>query len=352
MTMVEINRAVEASSLKLLQISVPPVRYCLLRQVLDRDENDISVQRTLKDCASYPAKLKLLGRMNQDGTWPISRNKQIAEEAGSGQPVGFTYRTMLWNLFMLSEYKAERSDGHVGASVEKMLGWQEDEGYIPGPWTDVIPVPYYNGYALYLMTRLGFQSDKRVGRLADWLLSIQRMDGGWNKPFVMDLHYTPEFRAMRMRDFLKFVEERGWRSFDLKGLTQYPSCAYTTMMVIWGLMQQPKVARSSAVRRGADFILDRFFKRNPHPSYYMSEEHWTRLTYPYRFGSGLMALDMLTELGYGPDDERMDRPIKWLLGARAADGMWSQSDRPHPERDQFITLIALRTLHRYSRKAK
>ncbi len=352
MPIADIERVVEISSQRLLKTSVPPVRYWLLRQVLDADDEDNRVQRALKECMSYPPKLRLLRKMNPNGTWPIQQNRRIAEEAGPGQPVGFTYRTMLWNLFMLSEYNSSRSDGRIAASLEKMFEWQEDEGYIPGPWTDVFPVPYYDGYALYLMTRFGLERDRRVKKLSDWLLSIQRHDGGWNKPFIMDLHYTAEFRAMRMRDFLKYVEDRGWRSFDLRKLTQYPSCAYTTMMVTWGLMQQPKLARSSAVRRGAEFFLDRFFKKNPHPSYYMSEDHWTRLAYPYRFGSGLMALDILTELGYGPEDERMDRPIRWLLGMRSADGTWSQSDRPHPERDQFITLIALRTLRRFSRIAE
>ena len=328
------------------------MRYWLLRQVLDKDEKDRAVQHALKECASYPPKLKLLRKMNADGTWPIPSSKLLAEEAGPGQPVGWTYRTMLWNLFTLSEYKATRSEAHIDRSLRKILGWQEDEGYIPGPWTNLVPVAYYDGYALYLMTRFGLQQDKHVQKLSNWLLSLQREDGGWNTPLVMDLHYTPEYRAMRMRDFFELVGKRGWRSFDFKRLTQYPSCSYITMMVTWGLMQQPKLARSSAVHRGAEFFLDRFFKKNPHPSYYMTENHWTRLKYPYRFGSGLMALDILTELGYGPDEQRMEKPVKWLAGLRHADGMWSQSERPHPERDQWITLIALRVLHRYSLMTK
>jgi len=115
------------------------------------------------------------------------------------------------------------------------------------------------------------------------------------------------------------------------------------------LAESPKQIKSEAVDRGAELVLDRFFKRNPHSSYYLSEDHWTKLRYPTRFGSGLMALDLLTKLGYGPEEARMGRPINWLINARETDGLWSQSDRPHPQKNHWISLIALRTLHRYSK---
>lgn len=347
MSPTEIDYVVDNSSRKLLQTAVPPVQYWLLRQVMDKGERYPLFRRTLHECAVYRPKLKLLEKLRPDGTWPIPRNKKLAEDAGPGPPMGWTYRTMLWNLFTLSEYKTSRTEGNVEAALDRFLEWQDDDGFIPGPWTDVFPLPYFSAYALYLLVRFGLEKERRVQKMTRWLLSMQRADGGWNLPFVMDVHYLPEYKAMRMREFLEFVRGKGWKSFDLKGLTQFPSCPYVTMVTVWGLMQQKKVARSAAVERGADFVLDWFFKRTPHPSYYMAEDHWTKLRYPYRFGSGLMALDILTELGYGPDDPRMERPIKWLLNARSSDGLWSQSNRPHAERDQWISLIALRTLKRY-----
>jgi len=343
----EIDLVIGNSSRKLLQTAVPPVRYWLLRQVLEKSERDPAVQNALRGCATYRPKTRLLSKLGPDGTWPISRNKKLAEEAGPGPPLGWTYRTMLWNLFALSEYRTSRQEGNLQASLDKFYEWQNDDGYIPGPWTDAFPLPYFNGYALYILTRFGLGKEKGTQRLARWLLSMQRADGGWNLPFVMDLHYLPEYRAMRMRDFTEFVRGKGWKSFDLKSMNQFPSCPYVTMMAVWGLMQQKDATRKRAAKKGADFFLDWFFKRTPHPSYYMSENHWTRLRYPYKFGSGLMGLDILTELGFGEEDKRMDRPIRWLLNARSSDGLWSQSDRPHAERDQWISLTALRTLKRY-----
>lgn len=347
----EIDLIVEQSSRKLLQISVPPVRYWLLTQVLDKSDRDALLRMTVEECSTYAPKLKLLAKMNSDGTWPIAKHRKLAEDAGPGPPIGWTYRTMLWNLFTLAEFNASSSEGHIEESMRQLFRWQTKEGFIPGPWTDVFPLPYFNGYALHLLHRFGYGKENGTRRLAHWLMSTQRFDGGWNMPYVMDMRYLPEYKGMRMRDFVDMVRNMDRAAMDLKKLTQYPSSPYVTMMVIWGLMQDPHLANSEAVRKGADFVLDRFFKKNPHPSYYMTEDHWTKLRYPYRFGSGLHGLDVLTDLGYGPSDPRMERPIKWLIDSRSADGFWTQHNRPHAEKDQWITLIALRILHRYSRLA-
>jgi hypothetical protein len=100
--------------------------------------------------------------------------------------------------------------------------------------------------------------------------------------------------------------------------------------------------------RGADFFLDRFFKRNWRHSYYNSEKYWTHIKYPPYPGNGLTALYWLTRLGYGPGDERMEKPIRWLLNARHSDGFWWQSEKPHAQKDQWITGFAVDVLNKYA----
>ena len=344
----EIRRVVEQSSRKLFQISSPPVRYWLLTQVMGADKDDAVLRRTLQECSEYPPRLRLLGKLRPDGTWPIPKHRKHVEDAGPGPPVGFTYRTILWNLFTLAEYKTTREEGHVSAALANIMKWQADEGYILGPWTDAFPLPYYNGHALHLLLRFGLEKNPSTQRMIKWLLSQQRADGGWNIPYVMDLYYLPEYRGMRMRDFIESIRNSDKSEFDLTKFHDVPSCIWSTVLVIWGMTESPNLAKSRAVMAGADFFLNRFFKKNYHSAYYMSDDHWTKLRWPVRFGNGLMALDLLARLGYGPDDPRMEKPINWLLGARAHDSIWSQAQRPHPEKDQWISLMALRTLHRFA----
>ena len=349
MQLEDVRALVVQSSRKLYRISCPPIRYWLMTQVMEVDEDDESVEECLHECETYKPKTKLLGKLRPDGTWPIPIHKREAEDAGPGPPVGWTYRTILWNLFTLGEYKASRTEGHIDAALQNILRWQTERGDIPGPWTDAFTLPYFNGYALHNLLKFGLEKDLRVQKLMRWLLTEQRPDGGWIIPFLMDVHTLPEYRWMRMWNFVDFVRASDESKFDRSSLLHIPSCHWSTMLVIWGLSESPKKRKTKEVKKGAELILDRFFKKNPHFTYYMSADHWTKLRYPTRFGSGLMALDILTLLGYGPDEPRMEKPINWLITARGADGLWSQSERPHPEKDHWISLIALRSLHRYSK---
>ena len=78
----ELSRIVEDSSRKLLQISVPPVRYYLLYDVMKKSFDDPILAHTIEECKNYPMRLKLLGTIREDGTWPISKQRLKVEDAG------------------------------------------------------------------------------------------------------------------------------------------------------------------------------------------------------------------------------------------------------------------------------
>lgn len=344
----EMDKVVRDSSKKLLEVAPPPVRYWLLWDVLQRPPEDPELKAAVEGCRAYPPRLKLLDSLREDGTWPISTSRRMEEDAGPGPPYGWTYITMLRNLDALGDSLTTRDEGRVGASIDRILGWQTEDGHVPGPW-ERFPLPHYNGYALRNMVVLGADDDPRVGKLRDWLYRNQREDGGWVIPYIQDMKYLPEYRHMKMRDFLSLANNGLPYDAGERRLRDLPSCTWTTMMVVRGLVASASPTKDERVLRGADFFLNGFFRRNQNSTFLMDERHWTRLKYPTYHGSGLCALDILTFLGFGPDDERMDKPIRWLLGARSKDGFWRRSDRPHPEKDLWITEVALSIIARYSR---
>lgn len=322
--------------------------YWLLADVLQRPPGDPDLRAAVEGCREYPPRLKMIEGIREDGTWPISPARKMEEDTGPGPPYGWTYITMLRNLDILADSLTSVRESPVRRSVERILGWQEKEGYIPGP-RERFPLPHYNGYALRNLVMLGAEDDVRVHRLREWLYRNQREDGGWILPYVQDLRLLPEYRHMRMKDFLRIANSGLHYDPDDARLREIPSCVWTTMMVVRGMSAAAEPTKDRRALRGADYVLDGFFKRNLHSNFLGDKGHWTRLKHPTYYGSGLCALDILTFLGYGPDDERMEKPIRWILGARSKDGFWRRSDRPHPEKDLWITEIALSILARYSR---
>lgn len=344
----EIDKIIRESSKRLLEVAPAPVRYWLMWDVLRVDEDDPRLQTVIQECRTYPPRLRLLESLREDGTWPISRTRKMAEDSGPGPPYGWTYITILRNLDALGDYLTTMDEGRVGLSIERTLGWQTGDGYIPGPW-GTFPLPHYNGYALRNLVVLGAGDDARTRKLRAWLLKKQRKDGGWVIPYLQDVKYLPRYKHMKMKDFLNLVNKGKVPYESNVLLDDVPSCLWTTMMVVRGFVAGPRPIEDKRVFRAAEFFLERFFKCNYHATFFKDQGHWTRLKYPTYFGSGLCALDLLTFMGFGPDDERMEKPIQWLMEARSNDGFWSQSDRPHREKDLWITEVALSVLARYSR---
>jgi hypothetical protein len=324
----------------------------LLEYVLDKDVEDTQVKDALAECESYPPRVKLLESLREDGTWPIPTYRKIAEDSGPGPPYGWTYITMLRNLYMLYEYCVPKESGHIEAALDRMLSWQHEDGYIQGPELDGIPRPHYNGLALGMLLRFGMEKDPRTDRLAHWLLGQQRHDGGWNIRYLQDVKYLPEYRNLRLSDFVDMVRAGDVSGYDSDNFRDVPSCIWSSVGALRGLAWDRIYIADKRVARGGSFVLDRFFKRNYHANFFQAERNWTMLKYPTFYGSGLTALDVIAYLGFNLNDQRMEKPTRWLLNARRSDGLWHRSERPHPIDDQWISVTALMVLHYISKSSR
>lgn len=347
----EINTTIEQSCGRLEKIAAPPVKYWLQVYVQGMDEDDARVQHTLDEAKSFPPRVKLLRALREDGTWPISKHRQTAEDSGPGPPFGWTSITTVRNLYLLHDYCVLSDEGYVNNALDMLLSWQNDEGYIDGPSTDMIPTPFYNGVALSIFMKFGVsRNDQRVAKLIDWLMRMQRHDGGWNVPYVQDVKYLPQHKHLKMDEFIGLVK-RGDVPYDPRAFRNIPSCYWSTVGALTGLAwisTDPTDPRLKDIVRGGDFVLDGFFKKNNHSSFYRSEKHWTTLKYPTYYGSGYWALHSLVNLGFGPEDSRTEKPVRWLLQARAKDGFWYHKERPHRLQDQWLTVSILMILRKYS----
>ncbi|HUS56462.1 MAG TPA: hypothetical protein VMW88_04895 [Thermoplasmata archaeon] len=346
----DIQRIIDESARKLLQSSSPSVRYWVLRDVMQKGEEDSDLQRTLAECEHYPARQRLIRTMKVDGSWPVPRFQQ--------PPTGVTTPTRLdpvkiaayKNLLSLLHFVTRPDEDGIMTATNRLLDDQSEEGYLRGPIEHGLPQPHFDGYALYILYGFDMAPDARVKKAADWLISNQRRDGGWSMPYVQDVRYLDEYRHLKMEDFVRLMMTDERDRHDPRELQHIPSCHWTTMMILWGLGEVPSRRNSRCIRRATDFLLGRFFKKNPHSNYYMSERNWMTVRYPFSKCGGLSALNTLTKMGKGPDDPRMEKPIRWLVSQRYRDGFWTESNRPHMEKGQWITLSSLEILSRYAAK--
>lgn len=346
----DIDRIVDESANKLLQSASPSVRFWTLKDIMRKDREDLAVQRVLEQCEVYPPRLQILRNLGPDGTWPVQRPRKTDGPMGPDGHDYATHTTMLRNLLKLLHFVTPPCDARVERSTEKLLSWQTRDGYITGPAAHGFPQPHYNGYALYLLVGFVKEEDPRHRRIAEWLMSMQRKDGGWNMPYIQDVRYLQEYNDLGIDEFIALMQTEERDRHDPRVLRDVPSCHWTTMMVLWGLNEFEWARRSRCVERATELLMTRFYKRNPHNNYYESEKNWTKVKYPHDKCSGLAVLDVLTKAGRGPDDPRMEKPIRWLMSSRYRDGFWTESDRPHTETGQWITLLALWVLSQYAMK--
>jgi hypothetical protein len=346
----DIERIVDESSMKLLQNSSPSVRYWLLRDIIGKDREDASLQRAFAECERYPARLRLLRSISDDGTWPVPNS--LLRQSGTGALGRADQRriTLYKNLLNLLHSVTLPGDERLELALERFYDGQSEDGYLKGPMTHGLPQPHFNEYALYVLIGFDKENDPRVKKAVERLMTSQRADGGWNMPYLQDVRYLGEYSCLNQDDFMRLMNTEERHRHDPGEMGHIPSCHWTTMMVLWGLAELVANRRSRCVQKGADFLLGRFFQRNPHSNFYQSQKNWTTLKYPNNRCNGLAALSVLTKINRGHDDPRMEKPIDWLISQRYRGGFWTESNRPHMERDQWLTLATLEILARYAEK--
>jgi hypothetical protein len=142
------------------------------------------------------------------------------------------------------------------------------------------------------LIRLGYGGDARVKRAADWLVSQQLPDGGWNC-------------------YVKFGSKHG--SFK------------STIEPLWGLAEALKTAENNewkkSAENGAEFLLrHRLYRSETTGQVVMLD--FTRLHYPLHYHYDvLQGLRVLRELGLN-DDPRVDDSLRLLLSKRTPQSRW------------------------------
>jgi len=268
----------------LLDGSDPSVRYRVLKELLDRPEDDPEVVAARSELGRTGWAADLLALQLTEGQWTTP---------GSTAPELYRpkYIATNWRLLVLADLGLSRANPGVARGAELLLEREgAAEGGLGGEGSEVC----FTGNCVRMFHQFGYGDDPRVRSSVAWLLATQKPDGGW--------HCSRKATTGTLD---------GWEA--LAAFATFSSGERTS-----------EIQRS--IERGADFYLDRALVREGPDPY----APWLRTHYPtHYYYDALVGLDMLTRLGYG-GDPRIWPALDWLIQRRNADGTWNL-DTVHPD---------------------
>ena len=337
----------------LLEEENPSVRCFILRDLLDREEDDPEVQAAKAAIPTSKVVAKIFSKQRVEGYWEEPTN-----------PYHPKYRSSYWQIMTLGQLGMDRSDERVRRACENVFRFQLGEGGFssytperaskeykwlrekgkklppPNEWVPSLVFEHQysclTGNMAAALIRIGYADDPRVRKALEWLVKVQNRDGGWLCPY--------------------------WRAH----IRDKHGCFYGTICPMEGFSEIPREKLTKemehAVERGAEFLLmHRLFKADHH-NYKVINQSWLKLGFPWFYGYNILrGLDVLTKLGY-VEDGRLSDAVEVLLQKRCQDGKWILESAPTGRMQanleavgkpsKWITLNALRVLKRLHKSDK
>jgi hypothetical protein len=253
-----------------------------------------------KPFLDHPEVARILRKQQPDGRWRYP--KQPPPPTGNYDLLE-TFRQL---RILVQLYHLDREHPSLSAAAEWIFSCQTEEGDIRGILGTQY-TPYYDGMIVALLIEAGFADDPRTRACLDWLLGMRQDDGGW---------IVPAQGIPPSRKTLKF-----WHSAPLPPDRTKPHSHMATGMTLRALAVHPRFGRRAEAKVAGERLKERFFKADKYNDR-KAASYWTKLGYPYWWTDLLMALDTVSLLGFGADDEHVASAVQWFLEGQEADGLW------------------------------
>jgi hypothetical protein len=217
-------------------------------------------------------------------------------------------------------------------AAESLLSFQTREGDIRGIYGNQYATTYV-GAITELLIKAGYAGDPRIATTFSWLLATRQSDGGWAIPMRTLGH--------RYQDFLdteRYPE-------PLPPDRTKPFSHLVTGMVLRAFAADPRWHDSPEVRRAADLLASRLFKRDRYPDR-GDAGYWERVSFPFWFTDIVSALDTLSRLGVSPRPAPIAAALERLGQLQRDDGTFALTLLRAKDKDLpwWISLAVYRSL--------
>ena len=286
---------------------------------------------------ALPAAQTILKRQQEDGSWRYpGRNRQVFTEIN--YDLLETFRQI---AILLDKYGLEGRHPAVARAASYLFACQTKEGDIRGILGTQY-MPYYHGAILELMIKAGYDTDSRVEQGLEWLLSMRQEDGGW----IVPMQAVPAKEKIR----------EAWSAPPIPPDRSLPFSHLATGMALRPFAVHPDYRRLEAVTTAARLLKSRFLMSDRYNDR-KAPQYWLKFQYPFWWTNLLTGLDILSVLGFEPNDTDVQRALQWFVDNQMDDGLWrtsyEQTRRTRPsakERESmlWVSLAICRVFQRFS----
>ena len=318
----------------LLEANIPSVRYFVLKDILEKPEDDNEV---------LFAKREIM----QTGIVPDMLQKQREPEYLESYSRFYTYKYkgLVWSLITLAELGAEATP-QIREQCEYLLensqekqngGFSQNTAARTGGGRATEVIPCLTGNMVWSLIHFGYLDDPRLQKAIEWITRFMRFNDG-----VTDDPQVPPYDHYEMC----------WGEH---------TCLMGVVKVLKGLSAIPIERRTKeindTIQKATEFILIHHIYKRSHDLNRNSKPGWLKFGFPLMYQTDVLEiLDILT--GLGIKDNRMDAAIQIVISKQDEMGRWRaentyNSDRlliPIGEKDEqnkWITLRAMRIIKRY-----
>jgi len=309
----------------------PSLRLLVLRDLLNRLEDDGEVLELKQLQKEDPLILKFLALQDEDGSWRGGE--------GGGAILG-DVRLTAQALMGLGYLGLGCEHPAVNRGAEFVFAQQQDDGSWPlvtqGALLDGARlsdikyhmIPVQTALPLLGLAWAGYATDPRAERAYDWLLEEQLPQGGWPSG----------------RHHEKYIFAAGYRRLAHSKF----GCRTNTTAAVSALALHPKRRKSEAARRGLDLLLAHEHRQAHALGFEVAriigaERPRGGFTYFKQYDVAQM-LDLSWRIGASLEDGRVASNVKFVKELQGPYGLWEY--QRYPEVSRWVTFDLLRSLSR------
>ena len=303
------------------------LRWLVLRNLLDHDDNDPETQELMPLREVDPLVTPVLAAQEEDGAWT----------RGDLHWQGGKQRVTMLALMRLGFLGFGPEHPVVKKGAEYLFSLQQVDGSWPTPgqykendtYEKYEMVPLQTALPLRALVMAGFAEDPRAERAFAWLLDKRLPDGAW--PTGMAGGGTYGYVA----GYRKMPHSR-W------------GCRSNTTGVLQCLAYHPKRSKSPEAQRALDLLLGRETREAHTLGYEVTrligvEPTRGFFTFYARFDLA-QVLNLCWRIGATRDDARVDEIVTFIQSMQGKYGLWDVVG--HPEASRWVTYDLLYSLSR------